>query len=97
VDDREDFVRERPVFVSLIDQRTFQPVESCSEPEVVAIVAREMLKRRPDYPVDSLLWGKEKAIRATLNKLAQAAGIGEQVEAPSWWPRMDSTVEEDHQ
>src|SRR5258708_2737307 len=61
VDDpqRDDFVRERPVFVSLMDHRTFQPVESCYEPEVVALVAREMLKRRPDYPTDSVLWRKE--------------------------------------
>jgi hypothetical protein len=99
VDDvqRETFVRERPVFVSLIDHRTFQPVDSCYEAEVVALVAGEMLKRRLDYPTDSVLWRKELAIRETLAQLAQAGSVGEQMQAPAWWPRMDSTFQEEDQ
>jgi hypothetical protein len=44
-----------------------------------------------------VLWRKELAIRETLTQLAQAGSIGEQTQAPAWWPRMDSTIEEEHQ
>ena len=77
------------MFVSLIDHRTYQPIANIHDPEVVGLVAREMLRRRPDYPVDSAVWPLEVAKRDALRKLVQGQeGRGETVEEPEWTRRL---------